>query len=107
MKRPALLLSLPLFAAMVVATPARAAECFSMFDARNVLVSQSTDAPIDLSHSISNEMAAHFPARYLVIADTGGCPEVDRPIGTVADAAPTRGFGRSRPVARRRSSARS
>jgi hypothetical protein len=104
MRRTALLKAPALFAAIIVATPTHAAECFSMFDTKNVLVFQSTRAPIDLSRSISDEMAAHFPARYLVIADTGVCVEVERPIGTIAVGVST--GARSRPALRSRSAAR-
>jgi hypothetical protein len=105
MSRHSLQLTLSLFAAsMFVAAPTHAAECFSMFDAKNVLVFQSTSAPIDLSRSISDEMTTRFPARYLVIADTGVCVEVERPIGTIAVGASS--GTRSRPASRSRSAAR-
>ena len=56
-------------------TPALAVECFSMFDAKNALTYQSSAAPIDLSGSISTQMARRFPGRHLTISDLGTCPE--------------------------------
>jgi|GEM_PF-6211900 len=82
---------LPLFAfACVFAAQAHATECFSMFDASNTLVYQSTTTPINLSGSISVQMARLFPSRYLVISDVGTCVEAGAgSAGTVATAAST------------------
>jgi hypothetical protein len=82
---------LPLFAfALVFAAPAHATECFSMFDAANTLVYQSTTTPINLSGSISIQMARYFPSRYLVISDVGTCVEAGTgSAGAVATAGST------------------
>jgi hypothetical protein len=66
---PAVALTLSL-----TASPAFAIECFSMYDAKNTLVYQSSTTPIDLSRSISGPMTRRFPGRYLVISDLGSCP---------------------------------
>lgn len=60
---------------LAAASPALAIECFSMFDAKNTLVYQSSLPPIDLSQSISEQMARRFPTRQLLISDLGSCPE--------------------------------
>ena len=65
-------------ATLLVASQASATECFSMYDGKNQLIYQSSTAPIDLSRPVSDEMAARFPARYLVISDVGSCAPVDR-----------------------------
>ena len=75
MNRPALHHALLLATLCAATSPAFAIECFSMFDAKNALVYQSSSTPIDLSHSISEQMTRRFPARHLVISDLGSCPE--------------------------------
>lgn len=83
-------LARPILMTMLCATasPAFAIECFSIYDAKNVLVYQSSTTPIDLSRSISDQMARRFPARYLVISDLGSCPETGvATAGTPAQAA--------------------
>jgi hypothetical protein len=57
------------------ALPAHATQCFTMFDAKNNAVLQSTTPPIDLSQSIGDQMRLRFPARYLIISDVGLCSE--------------------------------
>ena len=55
--------------------PAHATQCFTMVDAKNNAVLQTSTAPIDLSGSIGDQMRVLFPARYLIIADVGLCAE--------------------------------
>jgi hypothetical protein len=54
-----------------------AANCYSMYDAQNRLVFQSTVAPIDLSTRISDTMRSRFPGVYLImIPDDSDCREL-------------------------------
>ena len=85
MNRPALHHALLLATLCAATSPAFAIECFSMFDAKNALVYQSSSTPIDLSHSISEQMTRRFPARHLIISDLGSCPET----GVAAAGTPT------------------
>jgi hypothetical protein len=72
MKNTTLCLSLAL-AVTMADTPALGAQCFTMYDARNNVVLQSSTTPIDLSRAVGSEMAAHFPGRALVISNVGTC----------------------------------
>ena len=64
----ALLLSLP--------GVAGAANCYSIYDAKNQLTFQSTVAPVDLSTRISQSMRERFPGAHLVIVpDDEDCRE--------------------------------
>ena len=74
MKHPCLAVSI--LVATTFAAPAHAARCFSMYDAKNRLVMQSSNTPIDLSRSVEDQMRARFPSRYLVISDNGPCPDL-------------------------------
>ena len=85
MKSLALARSILLAPLLASASPAFAVECFSMYDAKNALVYQSTSVPIDLSRSVSEQMARRFPGRHLVISDSGACPEA----GVASAATPT------------------
>ncbi len=76
----ALMTSTLVVATLGAAAPAHAVECFSIYDARNTLVYQTANAPIDLSRSIGDQMARRFPSRYLVIADVSPCA----PVGAAA-----------------------
>ena len=51
------------------------AACYSMYDARNALVYQSSTSPIDLSRTVSEQMSARFPSRALVISTTTSCAD--------------------------------
>ena len=75
MDRSSLTFSLLVAAAFMDTSQAQATECFTMFDAKNALVYQSTTTPINLSGSISDQMTRFFPSRYLVISDVGTCAE--------------------------------
>ncbi len=74
-------------AAFATALPAQAVECFSIYDARNTLVYQTSTAPIDLSRPIEDQMARRFPARYLVISDATPCGQGDASAATARGAA--------------------
>ena len=62
----------------VLALPglAGAANCYSIYDAKNQLAFQSTVPPIDLSTRISQSMRERFPGGFLIIVpDDGDCRE--------------------------------
>jgi hypothetical protein len=67
---------LPLAAVLALPTLANAANCYSIYDAKNQLAFQSTVPPIDLSTRISQAMRERFPGGFLVIVpDDGDCRE--------------------------------
>lgn len=78
MNQRALILLVLAGASICAAVPAHAVECFSIYDARNALVYQTSTSPIDLSRSIGDQMARRFPSSYLVIADASPCVAVGR-----------------------------
>ena len=54
--------------------------CFTIYNAKNDVLYQSTETPIDLSQSISRQIAARYPKHHLVMVDRSDlCAEV-RPI---------------------------
>ena len=64
--------------ALVLSLPgiAGAANCYSVYDAKNQLTFQSTVAPVDLSTRISQSMRERFPGGHLVIGpDDEDCRE--------------------------------
>jgi hypothetical protein len=64
--------------AILLALPslAGAANCYSIYDAKNQLAFQSTVSPIDLSTRISQTMRERFPGGFLIIVpDDGDCRE--------------------------------
>ncbi len=63
---------------LLVAVPVLAeANCYSVYDARNVLTFQSTLTPIDLSLRIGDAVQTRFPGAFLVmIPDESSCREV-------------------------------
>lgn len=74
MPRIAFVLRVASTLSLAAASPASAVECFSMYDAKNALVYQSSTSPINLGRPISEQMTRRFPARHLVISDIGACP---------------------------------
>ena len=59
---------------LAVATMSSAhATCFTMVDAGNHVVYQSTTTPVSLVGSVGNEMARRFPGRHLIISSIGPC----------------------------------
>lgn len=68
-----------------IALPAlAAANCYSVYDAKNRLAFQSTVAPVDLSMRIADAMRARFPGGYLImVPDDSDCRDF-RTGGTVA-----------------------
>lgn len=61
-----------------------AANCYSIYDAKNRLAFQSTVAPVDLSVRIGDAMRSRYPGGYLVmIPDDSDCRDF-RTGGTVA-----------------------
>jgi hypothetical protein len=66
----------PLIAFAALPT-ASAANCYSVYDAQNRLVFQSTVTPIDLSGRISETMRQRFPGTYLImLPDDADCREM-------------------------------
>jgi len=64
--------------ALLLALPsiAGAANCYSIYDAKNRLAFQSTVSPIDLSARISQTMRENYPGGFLIIVpDDGDCRE--------------------------------
>ena len=53
------------------------AACYQLFDKKDRLVLQSTRSPVDLSKSISEEVALRYPGHTFVAGASGACPEVD------------------------------
>jgi hypothetical protein len=67
---------LPLAALLALPSVTNAANCYSIYDAKNQLTFQSTVPPIDLSTRISQAMRERFPGGFLVIVpDDGDCRE--------------------------------
>ncbi len=67
---------LPLALALALPGVAGAANCYSVYDAKNQLAFQSTVSPIDLSGRISQTMRASYPGGYLIIVpDDTDCRE--------------------------------
>jgi len=64
--------------AILIALPivAGAANCYSIYDAKNRLAFQSTVPPIDLSGRISQTMRESYPGGFLImVPDDGDCRE--------------------------------
>ena len=67
---------LPLAVLLSLPSVAGAANCYSIYDAKNQLAFQSTVAPVDLSARISQSMRERFPGAHLVIGpDDEDCRE--------------------------------
>ena len=67
---------LPLAALLALPSLANAANCYSIYDAKNQLAFQSSVPPIDLSTRISQSMRERFPGGFLVIVpDDEDCRE--------------------------------
>ena len=67
---------LPLTLLLALPSLAGAANCYSIYDAKNLLAFQSTVPPIDLSTRISQSMHQSFPGGFLIMApDDGDCRE--------------------------------
>ena len=68
---------LPLAVLLALPGVAGAANCYSIYDAKNQLAFQSTVAPVDLSGRISQAMRDGYPGGYLVIVpDDSDCREL-------------------------------
>jgi hypothetical protein len=67
---------LPIAVLLALPSLAGAANCYSIYDAKNRLAFQSTVAPVDLSTRISQSMRERFPGGYLIIVpDDADCRE--------------------------------
>ena len=51
--------------------------CYSLYDGTNRLVLQSANALVDLSRSVSEQVALVFPGHHLVVAPNPNCAELD------------------------------
>lgn len=61
------------------------AACFTVFDAADRVVYQSTTPPVDISLPISQALAAVYPRRHhLVMADDSYCPGIGESAALVA-----------------------
>ena len=68
---------LPLAVLLALPGVAGAANCYSIYDAKNQLAFQSTVAPVDLSGRISQAMRDGYPGGYLIIVpDDSDCREL-------------------------------
>ena len=52
--------------------------CFAVYDAKDSLILQTTESPIDLSKSISGQMEKKFPGHYLTMSNVGYCPYIEK-----------------------------
>lgn len=76
MRKSRLSILAPLLALAALPTAA-AANCYSVYDAQNRLVFQSTVTPIDLSGRISQTMRQSFPGTFLImLPDDADCREM-------------------------------
>ena len=67
---------LPLGLLLALPSLADAANCYSIYDAKNRLTLQSTVPPVDLSTRISQSMRERFPGGFLImVPDDGDCRE--------------------------------
>ena len=65
-------------AAGIVWAGTATAACFTVFDAADRVVYQSTAPPVDISRPISQAVAAVYPRNYhLLMADDSYCPGID------------------------------
>jgi len=67
---------LPLAVLIALPSVAGAANCYSIYDAKNRLAFQSTVPPVDLSGRISQAMRESYPGGFLImVPDDGDCRE--------------------------------
>ena len=68
---------LPLAVLLALPGVAGAANCYSIYNAKNQLAFQSTVSPVDLSGRISQTMRETYPGGYLIIVpDDSDCREL-------------------------------
>jgi hypothetical protein len=79
----------------IAAPDATAAQCFSLYSEKGILVYQSTESIIDQSRSISEQIAVSNPGHHLVVSPTSYCPELDQRVSTLARAKSLDGSKRS------------
>jgi len=66
----------PIAALLVLPSLAGAANCYSIYDSKNLLAFQSTVPPIDLSTRISQAMRERYPGGHLtIVPDDVDCRE--------------------------------
>jgi hypothetical protein len=65
-------------AGVSVSLPALASGyCFSLFDAKNKLVRQTSEPLVDMSRPIAPQVDALFPGHFLIVAPGSNCTEID------------------------------
>lgn len=64
------------------------AHCFTLYDAKNTVVYQSSQSPLDLSRSISEQLTARFPNTFFVMSAEGDCVEINNTNSTTRAALP-------------------
>lgn len=74
-----MLASAAVAASLATASPAWGS-CFTIYSPQNTVVYQSGEPPIDLSRSISSQMAARYPRHHMVMVnDASRCPVIAPP----------------------------
>jgi len=69
-------LLVPIATLLVLPSLAGAANCYSIYDAKNLLAFQSTVPPVDLSTRISQAMRDRYPGGHLtIVPDDADCRE--------------------------------
>jgi hypothetical protein len=53
------------------------AQCYSLYDVKNILVLQTQRAPVNLANDLSEEVQRAFPGHNLIVTDNTPCTEVD------------------------------
>ena len=67
-----------LAASLAIPSAHSLASCFSLYDAKNQLVRQTSEPLVDLSRPIGQQVEARFPGHFLVVQPTSDCPEIGR-----------------------------
>lgn len=72
MRQPVYLIA----AAVVLMASANAATCYTLLAPNGSVARQSTQSPVDMSRSISDEVARRFPGHHLVFGPANSCQEI-------------------------------
>ncbi len=69
--------ALSVIALSLTAAPPAWAACYTIYSPQNTVVYQSGEPPVDLSRTISSQMALRYPRHHLVMVnDSSACPLV-------------------------------
>ena len=52
--------------------------CFSLYDAQNQLVRQTSEPLVNMSRPIAQQVEVLFPGHFLIVGSNSDCPEVGR-----------------------------